>query len=144
MLIYTENGKEKKIKVGDDAILFQEKAGASGFSLLYNTWRGIKKDTYESRVLHDLIYYLRKGNFTPQGKNLTEDIRQESLVLPDVIADKNISGSTTALGATIYLINRLKQNNDKDPAIPVLLNILAGMANTSFFTKKYPNIEYKK
>lgn len=147
MLTYTENGEKKRIKLGSEAIHLQERSSESGFTILYNAWKSMKENSFESKVFHDLIYYLKKGNHTRQSTNKTKETFEECFILPADTTNKNISGQTTVTGATIYLINRLKRDDKNTPAVHILSNILSGMLNTTFFTKKKKNgthnIEYK-
>lgn len=148
MLLYKENGIKKKMTVGDElAFVFRERSGDAGFSLLYSTWSGIKEGSYEKSVFHDLIYYLRESNYAKQGSHQAEDIQEENTILLSSILNNRISGRTNTLGATIYLINLLDMYYEECTAVPVLLDILAGMIKTTYFTKDnkgIPILDYKE
>ena len=97
---YIDNTKNKTIN------LPMKKINPSGLGktqpqILLNMLNKMDVNSLEHKVLHDLIYYLSRGNYL--RINSSKDIKKPTLLNVEMFPE-NISGKTNTMGATLFLI----------------------------------------
>lgn len=129
---YLNNSIEKSIKLPMRELTLS-KFGNTQYEILKNTWNSFDKEEIEYKVLHDIIYYLSKGNFirTKEGDSNEKKI---PILFPIALLDKNISGSTNTMGACLFLIIQLSEYEDFYEEASILTGILESMQTIGNFT----------
>ena len=128
---YEKNDEKKEIDLQGIAMVLSNQ-GNTKYDILVETLEEYDVSTIEYMVLHDLIYYLSKGNFI--GNNKEKTFRDKKpLLLSKKALEKNLSGKTNTTGATLFLIENLKEYNAPQEEVSILSGILQSMLDSKKF-----------
>lgn len=114
--------------------------GSTQPKVLLSMLNNMKVNSLEYKVLHDLIFYLSRGNYL--RINNGNDIKRPILFHGESIPE-NISGKTNTMGATLFLILHLRENKSLNEETSILVSILNFMMSTKNFvnSNKLPVID---